>query len=65
MEERNSYRVVWYKFYGKLLKLTVPKDGRSVLQLHPALDLLHHGPVRASVRMMHHWTAVHGVLLLG
>ena len=52
-------------FYSKLLKPTVPRDGRVVLQLHPELDLLHHGPVSASVRILQRWTAVHRVLLMG
>ena len=33
--------------------------------LHPALDLLHHRPVRASMQMLQSWMAVHGVLMLG
>ena len=33
--------------------------------LHPALDLLHHGPVRASMQMLQSWMTVHGVLMLG
>ena len=41
-EGRNSYRGVWYFFYSKLLKPTGPRDGPAVLQLHPALGLLHH-----------------------
>ena len=47
-EGRNSYGGVWYQFYGKLLRPTGWRDGQAVLQLHPALDLLHHGPVSAS-----------------
>ena len=35
------------------------------LQLHPELDLLHHGPVQSSVQMPQRRTAVHWVLLLG
>ena len=47
-EGRNSYGEVWYKFYRKSLKPTGPRYGRVVMQLHPSLDLLHHGPsVRA------------------
>ena len=42
-----------------------PRDGQAVLQLHPALDLIHQGPVSASVQMPQRWTAVQGVLLLG
>ena len=41
-----------------------PRDGRAVLQLHPALDLLHHGPVREGVRVQEFRLVVHGVLLL-
>ena len=48
-EGRNSYGGVWYSFYGKSPKPTGPRDGRAVLQLHPALDLLNIGPVRAGV----------------
>ena len=56
---------IWYWFYSKFLKQTGLKDGRAVLQLHPALDLLHHEPVRASVRMPQSRPAVHWVLLMG
>ena len=62
---KNSLGGVWYWFYGKLLNQTGPRDGRAVLQLHPALDLLYHGPGRARVQMPQRWTAVHWVLLLG
>ena len=58
-------RGVWYSLYGKLSKPTGPRDGRAVLQLHPALDLLHHGPVRKGVQMQKRREAVHRVLLLG
>ena len=64
-EGRNSYGGVWYKFYGKLLKPTGPRYGRAVLQLHPSLDLIHHRPVRAGVRMPKRREAVHWVPLLG
>ena len=64
-EGRNSYGGVWYSFYGKSSKPTGPRDGRAVLQLHPELDLLHHGPVSADVQMQELWEAVHWVLLLG
>ena len=38
--------------YSKLsIKLTGPQDGRAVLQLHPALVLMDHGPVHQGVRM--------------
>ena len=40
---------VWYSFYGKSSKPMGPRDVRAVLQLHPALDLHHHGPVREGV----------------
>ena len=62
---RNSYGGVWYKFYGKLLKPTGRRDGRAVLQMHPALDMLHHRPVSASVQIPKRWMAMHRVLLLG
>ena len=40
----------WYMFYGKSsVKQTGPQAGREVLQLHPALVLLHCGPVPLSV----------------
>ena len=46
MERRNSYWVVWYKFYGKsFICQTGLQAGQAVLYLHPELDLLHHGPV--------------------
>ena len=35
------------------------------MQLHPAPDLIHRGPVRASVQMPQRWLEVHMVLLLG
>ena len=38
-----------YSFYGKSPKPTGPRDGQVVLQLHPAIDLLNIGPVRAGV----------------
>ena len=41
----------WYGFYGKSYQPTGPRDCRAVLQLHPALDLLHHGHVREGVRI--------------
>ena len=49
----------------QVLKQTGPIDGRAVLQLHPALDLLHHRPVSAGVRMTKRWEAVHRVPLMG
>ena len=64
-EGRNSYWGVWYSFYGKSSKPTGPRDGRAVLQLHSALDLLHIGPVREGVQMQERREAVHWVLLLG
>ena len=36
-----------------------------MLQLHPALNLLHHGPVCQSVRIPQRRTALHWVVLLG
>ena len=36
-----------------------------VLQLHPALNLLHHGPICQGVQVLEHRTAVQWVLLLG
>ena len=61
----NSYGGVWYWFYGMSLEQTGPRDGRLVLKLHPALDLLHHGPIRKSVQMLQRWAAVNRVLLMG
>ena len=53
-------------FYGKSsVKQTGPRAGRAVLQLHPALRLLHRGPVRLSTRMPQRRPTVHWVLLLG
>ena len=50
--EKNSYGGVWYRFYGNSPNnQTGPQDGRAVLQLHPALDLLLHGPVCSRVQM--------------
>ena len=63
-EGRNYYGWVWYSFYGKSSKLTGPRDGQAVLQLYPALDLLHHGPVREGVRIQKLRETVHRVLLL-
>ena len=51
MEGRNSYAGFWYGFYGKSFQPTDSRDGRAVLQLHPTLDLLHHGPVREGVQV--------------
>ena len=65
MEGRNSYGGVWYWFYGKSLNQTGPKAGQEVLQLHPILELLHHGPVRSSVQITQLRPEVHWVLLLG
>ena len=49
-EGRNTYGGVFYRFYCKYTnKYTVPIAGQVVLQLHPALNLLHHGPVRSRV----------------
>ena len=58
-------RVVWYSFYGESPQQTGPRDGQVVLQLHPALDLLHHGPVCEGVGVQERRSAVHRVLLLG
>ena len=58
-------RGVWYCFYGESPKPTGPRDGQMVLQLHPALDLLHIRSFREGVRMKELRPAVHGVLLLG
>ena len=56
----------WYMFYGKFsVKHMGPQAARAVLQLHSALDLLHHGPVRKSVQILQRRLAVHWVLLLG
>ena len=49
-EGRNSYRGVWYWFYGKSPKQTVLRAGQTVLYMHPALNLLHHGPVCSHVQ---------------
>ena len=49
-EGRNYYGGVWYRFYISLPnKQTGLRFGRAVLQLHPALDLLHHGTVCSCV----------------
>ena len=56
---------VWYCFDGESPKPTGLRDSQAVLQLHPALDLLHHEPVRASVQMPLSLPAVHWVLLMG
>ena len=52
-------------FYGEPPKLTGLRDGRAMLQLYPALDLLHIRPVRKGVREWERRLEVHGVLLLG
>ena len=52
-------------FYGESPQQTGLRDGRVVLQLHSALDLLYHGPVCEGVRVLERRPAVHGVLLLG
>ena len=65
-EGRNSYGGVWYMFYGKSsVKQTGPQVGHAVLQLHPALDLLYHGPVCASMQMPQLRMTVYRGLLLG
>ena len=64
-EGRNSYGGGCYSFYVKSSKPTGPRYGRAVLQLHPALDLLHHRPVREFVQMHKLRETVHWVLLLG
>ena len=46
-------------------KPTGRRYGRAVLQLHLALDLLHHRPISVGVQMMERWEAVHWVLLMG
>ena len=56
----------WYKFYGKSsICQTGPRAGQAVLLLHPALDLLYHGPVRQGVRVPEFRPTVHRLLLLG
>ena len=46
-EGRNSYGGVWYWFYNKSPnKQAGLRAVQLVLQLHPSLNLLHHGPVR-------------------
>ena len=53
-------------FYSKWsIKQTGPRAGQAVLQLHLALELLHRGPVRASVQITQFRPPVHWVLLLG
>ena len=47
------------------IKQMGPQSGRSVLQLHPALNLLHRGPVRSSMQVLKRRPTVHWVLLLG
>ena len=54
----------WYSFYGKSSKTMGLRDGRAVLQLHLALNLLHHRPVRKGVRMQKFRETVNWVLLL-
>ena len=44
---------------------TGPQAYQEVLQLHLALNLLCHGPIRQGVQVTEHWPTVHGVLLLG
>ena len=63
-EGRNSYGGVWYQFYGKSSKLTGPRDGRAVLQMHLALHLLHHRPIREGVQMQKRGETVHWVLMM-
>ena len=53
-------------FYGKLsVQQMDPQAGQAVLKLQLALKLLHHRPVRSSVRIPQRQPAVHWVLLLG
>ena len=65
-EGRNSYLEVWYKVYGKA---SVCQTGlqavQEVLQLYPALDLIHHRPIRQGVRVSELWPTLHRVILLG
>ena len=64
-EGRNSNGEVYYWFYGKSPNQTGPRGGRAVLQLHPALNLLYHRPVRSSVQMPQRRPEVHSELLMG
>ena len=41
------------------------RAGQVVLQLHLALNLLHHGPVRQGVVVLERRMTVHWVLLMG
>ena len=52
-------------FYGKssVMKKGL-QAGQAVLQLYPALDLIHCGLIHSSVRMLQLWPTVHCVLLL-
>ena len=57
---------IWYKFYSKSsVYQTSPRSGRWVLQMHPALDLLHHGPVCQGVRVPECHPKVHRGILFG
>ena len=57
---------VWYKFYGKLSVCQIdPRAVQVVLQLHLALDLIHHGPVRQGMHVPEIRRTVHWVLLFG
>ena len=55
----------WYRLYGKSsVYQTGPRAGRAVMQIHPALELLHHGPICEGVQEPELWLEVHGVILL-
>ena len=55
----------WYKFYGKSLVYHMGlQSGQAVLQLHPALDLIHHRTVRQGVQVPEFRVTLHRVLLL-
>ena len=56
----------WYKFYSKsYFCQTVPRASQAVLQLHPAHDLLHQGPILQGIHVPERRPTVHWVLLLG
>ena len=53
-------------FYSKFsVYQTGPRAGGAVMKLHPALHLIHCGPIRTSVRMPQRRPEGHWVLLLG
>ena len=56
----------WYMLYGKSsVQKTGPQAGRVVLQLYPALNLIHRRPVHSSVQRPQRRPEVHWALLMG